>query len=117
MAKARKTRQIFVQSIVRPETKGKRARELFEALDDDGNGTLDEDEFVQVLKYVVDFILNSMIVSMRSSASSRHPTLVHGMLSLVRSMAQTPGPSGSAARENDKQCGSEGAKGEKDRME
>ena len=30
----------------RPE--GKRARELFEALDDDGNGTLDEEEFVQV---------------------------------------------------------------------
>ena len=27
---------------------GKRARELFAALDDDGNGTLDEDEFVQV---------------------------------------------------------------------
>merc|ERR1712037_1033953 len=26
---------------------GKRARELFEALDDDGNGTLDEEEFVQ----------------------------------------------------------------------
>ena len=30
--------------------------------------------------------------------------------SMVRSMAQTPGPSGSAARENDKQCGSEGGK-------
>jgi len=29
---------------------GKRARELFEALDDDGNGTLDEEEFVQVDK-------------------------------------------------------------------
>ena len=29
-------------------SEGKRARELFAALDDDGNGTLDEDEFVQV---------------------------------------------------------------------
>ena len=29
---------------------GVRARELFEALDDDGNGVLTEDEFVQVQK-------------------------------------------------------------------
>ena len=36
------------QALLSSETEGKRARELFEALDDDGNGTLDEDEFVQV---------------------------------------------------------------------
>jgi Ca2+-binding EF-hand superfamily protein len=28
---------------------GRRARELFDALDDDGNGVLTEEEFVQVL--------------------------------------------------------------------
>ena len=38
--------------------------------------------------------------------------------SMVRSMAQTPGPSGSAAREkNDKQFGSDGGRRKKDRME
>ena len=36
------------QCLISSETEGKRARELFEALDDDGNGTLDEEEFVQV---------------------------------------------------------------------
>ena len=36
------------QALLSSETEGKRARELFEALDDDGNGTLDEEEFVQV---------------------------------------------------------------------
>jgi hypothetical protein len=29
---------------------GRRARELFDALDDDGNGVLTEEEFVQVTK-------------------------------------------------------------------
>ena len=38
------------QCLISSETEGKRARELFEALDDDGNGTLDEEEFVQVDK-------------------------------------------------------------------
>ena len=37
--------------------------------------------------------------------------------SMVRSMAQTPGPSGSAAKENNKQFGSDGGKRKKDRME
>ena len=32
---------------------GKRARELFAALDDDGNGFLDEEEFVQVFRLYV----------------------------------------------------------------
>lgn len=34
---------------------GKRARELFAALDDDGNGTLDEEEFVQVGQIYFEF--------------------------------------------------------------
>ena len=35
---------------------GKRARELFDALDDDGNGVLTEDEFIQgnIVKVLID---------------------------------------------------------------
>ena len=49
--------------MISSETKGKRARELFEALDDDGNGTLDEDEFVQVLRFLIGYFFIVQVVN------------------------------------------------------